>query len=144
MIDFVKIRYQDKAELEQEILNSGNFQNVKALMDMNCCKSAKTIKDILFCKGDNSLYANYNNIQLKVKRNSIEVKNSLHKFFNLLNDKGNQNYNDFSYTNLVEAIETLARNIKGLNHYGLEVHRFGLTTESRLVGSFNDKVIIII
>ena len=117
MIDFVKIRYQDKAELEQEILSSRNFKEVKAMIDIHTQKY------------EYPLIANYKNIRLRVTENMLIVKNSLHIFYNQINGNGIQNYNDFSYTNLVEAIETLARNIKGIKEQRLTNLEYGLNIE---------------
>ncbi|WP_126652795.1 hypothetical protein [Chryseobacterium aureum] len=59
-----------------------------------------------------------NNIELRVTEKNSVLGNSIHKYFNINNygeKQGNQNYNDFAYCNLLEALEQLEQDFKGLN-----------------------------
>ena len=59
-----------------------------------------------------------NNIELRVTEQNSVLGNSIHKYFNINKygeRQGNQNYNDFTYCNLLEALEQLEQDFKGLN-----------------------------
>lgn len=75
-------------------------------------------------KGENEQETKYplkkkvNNIELRVTEQNSVLGNSIHKYFNINmygEEKGNHNYDDFSYCNMLEAMEQLEKDFKGLN-----------------------------
>lgn len=75
-------------------------------------------------KGENEQETKYplkkkvNNIELRVTEQNSVLGNSIHKYFNINmygEEKGNHNYDDFSYCDMLEAMEQLEKDFKGLN-----------------------------
>lgn len=53
----------------------------------------------------------YHNMFLKITENQASVKGSIHKYFNLYEDYGEQNFNDFSYCDFQYALEQLTQKL---------------------------------
>lgn len=100
MIDFIKILFKEKSDLE------------KAFGKQNLLKERKSI-------GKNEEESNFiykypmknycHNICLKVNQASGELYGSFHKFYNNLNEIGNMNHNDFDLYDLEAAIIVLEK-----------------------------------
>lgn len=52
------------------------------------------------------------NLEIRVTSLSATIKGSIHKYFNIINGEGNQNYNDFSYSQFVFAINHLCESLQ--------------------------------
>ncbi len=52
---------------------------------------------------------NYKNIEFEIKERKIIISGSLHIFYNIIQGKGWQNFNDFSFKNVIQSIDTLCK-----------------------------------
>jgi len=56
--------------------------------------------------------ANYNSLFVKVTENNALIKGSLHKYYNKVEDYGEQNFNDFSYCDFKYSVANLGKGLK--------------------------------
>ncbi|MDE5448562.1 hypothetical protein BAX94_11365 [Elizabethkingia meningoseptica] len=104
MIDNFKIRLDSHELTEKYLKTTGNYTQS-------------------FWVGKNDDAKNYplkkkvSNIELKVSAKQSILGNSLHKYYNILEFKesGEHNYNDFSYCNVLLALEKLNQDFRGLD-----------------------------
>lgn len=116
MIDFVRLRYlnQDKNRIESFVTNKGNFKELLAVLE---------------CHSGEIRYPYTTNIgcmELRINKESVYVKNSLHKLFNELQGGRSQNHNDFCYSALCYTIDYLASKLIALRRTRLTQLEFGL------------------
>jgi hypothetical protein len=52
---------------------------------------------------------NYKNFEIEIKERKIIISGSVHIYYNLIQGKGWQNYNDFSFKNVTHTIEHLSK-----------------------------------
>ncbi|HNP32159.1 MAG TPA: hypothetical protein PKN96_02570 [Flavobacterium sp.] len=114
MIDFVKIKYQDKDKLKRYILEAKNFDIVSDIVDLN----TGLLNDFPFTK--------LGVLDIKIFANSAYVQNSIHKMYNYLKTGNAHNYDDFSYSKLCETIDYLTNNLINLNETYITQFEFGL------------------
>lgn len=94
MIDLLKFFIKDKERFENNIKRSNEF-------DLRACFNLKT-GEIL-----DKETAHYNNMFIKLTKHRASVKGSIHKYHNITEGYGNQNYNDFSYCDFQFALNKL-------------------------------------
>lgn len=92
MIDNVKLFVKDKHSFESHILNNG---------------LAELSSKLNYYTGEVSEYPKRGkdlNLDISITNNLGTVLGSIHKYNNISSDKGNQNYNDFSFCQIQEVI----------------------------------------
>lgn len=121
MIDFIKIYTKEKENIENRIKN--DFLDTETKCSINYWTKEVTYP----CR------RYFDNIEVRVSKTSAIVRNSLHKYFNLKTGLGNNNYTDFSYSNIQNALMILEQEIDcDLFEYKITNLEFGLnvTTDS--------------
>lgn len=117
MIDFIRIHYDYTEELEEFILHTDNFTEVEQVLEYHSKEVRYPYK------------ANFKNFQVVVNVSSGYIKNSLHKYFDLLQGGNGENNSDFSFSNVIKMIESLEERFVGLNHAKLTQLEFGLNIQ---------------
>ncbi|SFE42975.1 hypothetical protein [Flavobacterium xueshanense] len=95
MIDNVKLFVNDKHRFENHIINNG-------LMELSSTVNHYTGEVNEYPKRGNDL-----NLNVNITQNQATILGSIHKYNNIKEDRGNQNYNDFSFCQIVEVIREL-------------------------------------
>lgn len=93
MVDNVKIFASKKQRLENHIVNNQVIQLV-SLFDVATGEIMEYPK-----RGKDS------NLDISLTKNYSYLKGSLHIYHNIKNDKGDQNYDDFSYSNIESEVK---------------------------------------
>ncbi len=93
MIDFVKMSYKDKVEAESFILKEENFPKMRAILEIHTGVIEYPYKTKL------------ENMDIHITNTRVYLKNSLHKLNNSRKKREQQNYNDFTYSELIENVE---------------------------------------
>lgn len=114
MIDFVRIQYQGNGKSHEFIENVVDFDKITSRVDLRTGTLDTTTKTML------------KSLDITIGENVINVKNSLHKMFNLSNEGVKHNYNDFTYSNLVDTIEFMKSKLKGIEKGYITQMEFGL------------------
>lgn len=94
MVDLIKYFLTNKDRSVKNIENSNN-------VDLRMCINSKT-GEIL-----DKRTAYYKNMFIEITENRATIKGSIHKYCNILEDYGEQNFNDFSYCDFIYAINNL-------------------------------------
>lgn len=92
MIDNVKLFVKDKHSFESHILNNG-------LVELSSKLNYHTGEVMEYPKRGKDL-----NLEINITNSLGTVLGSIHKYNNIIEDKGNQNYNDFSFCQIQEVI----------------------------------------
>lgn len=95
MIDNIKIFASEKQRLENHIVNNGVIQLVSSF-DIGTSEIMEYPK-----RGRDY------NLEVSLTKQSSYIKGSLHKHHNIRNNKGDQNYDDFSYPDIVSEVKDL-------------------------------------
>ena len=95
MIDNIKIFATEKQRLENHIVNNGVIQLVSPF-------NIETGEIMEYPKRGKDF-----NLDISLTKQSSYIKGSLHKYHNIRNDKGDQNYDDFSYPDIVSEVKDL-------------------------------------
>lgn len=120
MIDFVKILYKDKSQIEPYMLDSNNFEEVTQILERHSgeIRYPYTTKFEL--------------MEIRMTQKYGTVKNSLHQLYNYINFNEKANYNDFSYSKLVETIDVLNQNIPDSCTTRISQLEFGLNISTNI------------
>ncbi len=95
MIDNVKLFANDKHRFENHIIKNG-------LIELSSSVNNYTGEVNEYPKRGNDL-----NLNVNITQNQATILGSIHKYNNIKEDRGNQNYNDFSFCQIVEVIREL-------------------------------------
>ncbi|RBA29079.1 hypothetical protein [Flavobacterium tibetense] len=117
MIDFVRIFYKDKFKLEESIMTDSRVNEVNCVFDY---------------KSDELKYpykSKIENVEINITNNLGFVYGSLHKFYNSWKTGEEQNYNDFTYSNLIEVIDYLSLRIVDFDIIALTQLEVGLNLD---------------
>ncbi|WP_426276190.1 hypothetical protein ACN9MN_14940 [Chryseobacterium sp. S-02] len=109
MIDNFTIKLYSQELAEKYLKSKGNYTQSSWIRKTENNDEKETIYP---------LKKKINNMELRVTEKNSVLGNSIHKYFNINNygeTQGNQNYNDFTFCSLLEAIEQLEIDFKGLN-----------------------------
>lgn len=117
MIDFVRIYYWDKQKLENFTISEQRFQ------DIDCVLGYHT-GEVKY-----PYWVRIGNIEIRITEKVGYVFGSLHKFFNSMTIGEEQNYNDFTYSNLLEVIDYLSSRIIDFENTTLTQLEVGLNLE---------------
>lgn len=99
MIDFVKLKYQNRDKMEKFVTNSENFKRCYTKMEYHS-------GEILY---PYNVYIK--KMEVSINEKSAYVKNSLHKMANYIQYNDDHNYNDFGYKRLCDTIDYLNRKV---------------------------------
>ncbi|WP_281541347.1 hypothetical protein [Maribacter aestuarii] len=94
MVDLIKYFLTNRELAVKNIEDSNN-------VDLRICINSKT-GEIL-----DKRTAYYKNMFIEITENRATLKGSIHKYFNVIEDYGEQNFNDFSYCDFKYAINNL-------------------------------------
>ncbi len=114
MIDFIKIHYRDKSDFESFVLEEGNFENVYGQVDAHTGEIGYPYK------------TKFETMDYVVSQKTGCIKNSLHKFYNNAVYGQDQNFNDFTYSNLSHSIHHLMRKMVNVSETRITHLEFGL------------------
>lgn len=100
MIDFVRTLYRDKSTLENYVMtNEHKFQDVDSILNHRTGEVKYPYR------------TKVQNVEINITEKFGYIKGSLHKFYNAWKFDDEQNYNDFTYSNLIESLDFLSSNI---------------------------------
>ncbi len=117
MVDFVKIIYRDKNEVEPFICDEKNFNQLRGIVELHTGEIEYPFRTKL------------ENMEVRITENKVYVFNSIHKLNNFRKTKENHNYNDFTYSELVENIEFINNKLPSIQDTHLSQLEFGLNIE---------------
>jgi hypothetical protein len=117
MIDFIRMNYKDKSQIEPFICDVDNFKELRVVLEQHSGVIEYPYKTCL------------ETIDITVTEKNVCVMNSLHKLHNHQNKKGNKNHNDFKYSELTKTIDFLLENLINLEQSNLSKLEFGLNIE---------------
>lgn len=113
MIDNLKLFVLDKHRFENHIINNG-------LMELKSTINYVTGEINEYPKRGNDL-----NINMNITQNQATILGSIHKYSNIIEDKGNQNYNDFSFCQIQQVIRELTEKYHIENNTSITNLEFG-------------------
>jgi len=113
MIDFIKNHYRDKSNFEPFMLNEQNFENVYKTVEYHTGEIKYPYR------------TSYESMDYGVSQKTGYIKNSLHKFYNVIKNNGDHNYNDFTYSNLCESIDLLLKKMVDVESRRITQLEFG-------------------
>jgi hypothetical protein len=113
MIDNVKLFVNDKHRFENHIENNG-------LVELSSTFNCVTGEINEYPKKGNDL-----NLIVNMTQNQATVLGSIHKYNNIMEDKGNQNFNDFSFCQIQKVIRVLTEKYKIENDTSITNLEFG-------------------
>ncbi len=116
MIDFIRMNYRDKSEVEEFICDEHNFPELSGTLKIHTGEVTYPFYDKL------------GNIEIKITDSRICLKNSIHKLNNLRKIGVEHNYNDFTYSELVDNIDFISR-LPKIEKSRLSQLEFGLNIE---------------
>nr|WP_315189879.1 hypothetical protein [uncultured Flavobacterium sp.] len=117
MIDFVRLYYRDKSNLEYFLLDKQNFDTVNTVMEYHTGE----IKYPYTAKLDT--------MDVGVSDRSGYVKNSLHKLYNYREYSEEHNYNDFGFSKVCAEVDFLSEKIIDAGRTKLTQLEFGFNIE---------------
>nr|WP_315134586.1 hypothetical protein [uncultured Flavobacterium sp.] len=113
MMDNVKLFVKDKHRFENHIENNG-------LVELSTSVNHFTGEVNEYPKRGKDL-----NLDIKITKNQAIILGSIHKYKNILEDKGNQNYNDFSFCQIQQVIRELTEKYQIKNDTSITNLEFG-------------------
>lgn len=113
MIDNVKLFVKDRHRFENHIINNG-------LIELSSTVNHYTGEVNEYPKRGNDL-----NLNVNITQNLATILGSIHKYKNIFEDKGNQNYNDFSFCQIQQVIRELLVKYKIGNDTSITNLEFG-------------------
>ena len=113
MIDNVKLFVNDKHRFENHIINNG-------LMELSSTVNHYTGEVNEYPKRGNDL-----NLNVNITQNQATILGSIHKYNNLIEDEGNQNFNDFTFCQIQQVIRELTEKYKIKNDTSITNLEFG-------------------
>ncbi len=117
MIDFVRMNYSDKSEVEEFICDENNFPELRGKLKIHTGEIEYPFCDKL------------GNIEIRITNGRVCLKNSIHKLNNFRKTGVEHNYNDFTYSELVENIDFLDNRLPKIEETRLSQLEFGLNIE---------------
>ncbi|NDI98703.1 hypothetical protein GWA97_06415 [Flavobacterium sp. LaA7.5] len=120
MVDFIRIYYHDKEELELLVKNPNQFSKLFNVTEVNSSRAGYPLRTSL------------GSMDITVYENKAEIVNSLHVLYNYIHTKEKHNYNDFSYSMLIEMIDLLSKEIPGSTTTTISKLEFGLNISTEL------------
>jgi hypothetical protein len=114
MIDFIKLIFWDKSVIEDDILENQKFLKLKATYEMHSGIIGYPYTD------------KFHNLNVSVNDKTVIIKNSLHKLHNILKNLGEQNYNDFTFSQLCFVIDLLLKEFPSIENASISTLEFGL------------------
>lgn len=113
MIDNVKLFVKDKHRFENHIINNG-------LIELKSTINYVTGEINEYPKKGNNL-----NLNVNITQNQATILGSIHKYDNIVEERGNHNYNDFSFCQIQQVIRELTEKYKIKNDTSITNLEFG-------------------
>lgn len=113
MIDHVKLFVKDKRRFENHIVNNG-------LVELSTSINHYTGEINEYPKRGKDL-----NLDINLTKNQATILGSFHKYKNIMGDRGNQNYDDFSFCKIQKVIRALTEKYKIDNDTSITNLEFG-------------------
>ncbi|MNQ46350.1 hypothetical protein D3C85_601630 [compost metagenome] len=113
MIDNIKLFVKDKHRFENHIAKNG-------LVELSTSINHFTGEINEYPKRGKDL-----NIDINITKNQATILGSIHKYNNIMEDKGNQNYNDFSFCKIQKIVQELTKKYKIENDTSITNLEFG-------------------
>jgi hypothetical protein len=113
MIDNVKLFVNDKHRFENHVENNG-------LVELSTSINHYTGEVYEYPKRGKDL-----NLDISITRNQATILGSIHKYNNIVEDKGNQNFNDFTFCQIQQVIRELTEKYKIKNDTSITNLEFG-------------------
>ena len=109
MIDFLKIYTNSKEKLETNLKN----------------KFSDTICSLNYYTGEVQYPCRryFENMEVRITEKMGIIRNSIHKYFNIKNGLGNNNYTDFYYCDMIKSFEQIQRIYRCIKK--IQRHNFG-------------------
>ena len=120
MIDFIKIHYRDKRSFEPFILNEQHFEYVEKTVEYHTGEIKYPYR------------TRYESMDYGVSEKTGYIKNSLHKFHNVIKNNGDHNYNNFTYSNLCDSIDLLLKKMVEPESTTITQLEFGLNIRTSI------------
>lgn len=120
MVDFVRIHFQDKENLENHICKLGNFHEVETVYEMHSTQIRYPYRTMFY------------GMEIGVSKSRGYVKNSLHKAYYDYSNGIYKNYSDFTYSQLCETIDLVSNKIVDLDKATLSQLEFGLNIRTHV------------
>lgn len=117
MVDNIKLFVQNKQKFESYISNN-------TLSDLTSKINYLTGEILEYPKKGKDL-----NLEINITKSQSTILGSVHKYYNLLLDNGNQNFNDFSFCQVKEVIESLIKKYNIENNTIITNLEFGFNLE---------------
>jgi hypothetical protein len=114
MIDFVRLRYTNKQNIESFVCDRKNFDKLHTVLEYHTGEIEYPFTAKIGC------------MDIRITDKTAYVKNSIHKLYNELNGEEAHNHNDFSYSALCETISDLDTKLIDLRKTRLTQLEFGL------------------
>lgn len=114
MIDYFKVLYPQKKDLEKFLMDKTRFTNT---VNNQCFFTKEVIP---------GFRAKFNGLRCSSAFKWASVRGSIHKMFNISNGNGEQNHNDFTYSNFIDACEILEGKIPKICLQQLNVLEIGV------------------
>ena len=101
MIDYIKAHCNDRDALEGKLIENKAFTHVFSRNELGSDSN-----DTIY-----PLVAPLENMQVRVTKCHSFISNSVHKYFNSINEFGLQNHSDFYYNEMVDSINHITQRI---------------------------------
>ncbi len=114
MIDFIRLRYTNKQNIESFVCDRKNFDKLYTVLEYHSGKIEYPFTAKIGC------------MDIRITDKTAYVKNSIHKLYNEFNGEEAHNHNDFSYSALCETTNHLDAKLIDLRKTKLTQLEFGL------------------
>lgn len=120
MIDFIRIKFRNRDEVEDFVITEGNFNSVTRGLEIHSKSELYPIR------------AKFVNLDIVVTQYLAYLKNSLHKYHNKKLENLEHNYNDFTFSSLCQVIDEIILKFPFLNDSEITQLEFGFNIETDL------------
>lgn len=118
MIDFIKVYYSDKRDLENLIAqDEAIFPEVRKVVELRSGEIEYPMKTAL------------DSMDVQVSKKSAYVKNSVHKLYDYLQGGKGENYSDFTFSQFTQIKEYLEKSIIDVSRTRITNLEFGINIE---------------
>lgn len=130
MIDYVRCYWKDKNEVE------------RYLRDNKYWLEPYSFTNISTGEMSDSTWTNIENFFVKYSSKSAFLEGSMHKFYNLVNERSNQNYSDYSLSQIIDSVDYLRGSFPPINSASVTQLEFGfnLITQTKPEKIIEDNV----
>lgn len=120
MIDYVRYYWKDSSEVENYLQDNINWLTPNSFIDLSTAQLS------------DSIWTNIENMFIKSYSKSAFMEGSMHKFYNSINKRGDQNYSDYCQSQLTDTVGHLKRIFPPINSACITQLEFGLNLTTTL------------